>query len=42
MDGDRRIHDGILLSVGGRARITGHDTIFAEDCDPSAHGFQIR
>lgn len=35
-------HDGILPSIGGWARITGHNTIFVDDRDPLAHGFQIR
>lgn len=33
---------GILPSVGGWARITGHNTIFVDDRDPLAHGFQLR
>ena len=32
---------GILPSVGGWARIIGHNTIFVDDRDPLAHGFQI-
>ncbi len=35
-------YDGILPSIGGWARITGHNTIFVDDRDPLAHGFQIR
>lgn len=33
---------GIRPSVGGWARITGHNTIFIDDRDPLAHGFQIK
>lgn len=33
---------GIKPSVGGWARIIGHNTIFVDDRDPLAHGFQIR
>ncbi|MBP1862234.1 4-hydroxyproline epimerase [Rhizobium herbae] len=33
---------GIEPSVGGWARIIGHNTIFVDDRDPLAHGFQIR
>ncbi|AYG62575.1 4-hydroxyproline epimerase [Rhizobium jaguaris] len=32
---------GIRPSVGGWARIIGHNTIFVDDRDPLAHGFQI-
>ncbi|MGO8119050.1 4-hydroxyproline epimerase [Rhizobium leguminosarum] len=32
---------GIKPSVGGWARIIGHNTIFVDDRDPLAHGFQI-
>ncbi|TGR64433.1 4-hydroxyproline epimerase [bacterium M00.F.Ca.ET.194.01.1.1] len=32
---------GILPSIGGWARVTGHNTIFVDDRDPLAHGFQI-
>ena len=31
----------IMPSVAGWARVTGHNTIFVEDRDPLAHGFQI-
>ena len=34
-------HKGILPSIGGWARIIGHNTIFVDDRDPLAHGFQI-
>ncbi|MHA6645448.1 4-hydroxyproline epimerase [Mesorhizobium sp. A623] len=34
-------HEGILPSVGGWARIIGHNTIFVDDRDPLAHGFQL-
>ncbi|AJC82929.1 4-hydroxyproline epimerase protein (plasmid) [Rhizobium etli bv. phaseoli str. IE4803] len=33
---------GILPSIGGWARVIGHNTIFVDDRDPLAHGFQIR
>lgn len=33
---------GIKPSVGGWGRIIGHNTIFVDDRDPLAHGFQIR
>jgi len=36
--GDR---PGILPSIGGWARITGHNTIFVDDRDPLALGFQL-
>ncbi|MEZ2221618.1 4-hydroxyproline epimerase [Rhizobium sp. RCC_161_2] len=32
---------GILPSIGGWARVIGHNTIFVDDRDPLAHGFQI-
>ena len=32
---------GIKPSVSGWARITGHNTIFVDDRDPLAHGFQL-
>lgn len=31
----------IMPSVAGWARVTGHNTIFVDDRDPLAHGFQI-
>ena len=31
----------IRPSVAGWARITGHNTIFVDDRDPFAHGFQV-
>jgi proline racemase len=34
-------HKGILPSVSGWARIIGHNTIFVDDRDPLAHGFQL-
>ena len=34
-------YHGILPSVGGWARIIGHNPIFVEDDDPLAHGFQL-
>jgi 4-hydroxyproline epimerase len=33
--------DGILPSIGAWARVIGHNTIFVDDRDPLAHGFQI-
>jgi hypothetical protein len=33
--------EGILPSVGGWAEIIGHNTIFVDDEDPLAHGFQL-
>ncbi|GLQ54762.1 4-hydroxyproline epimerase [Devosia nitrariae] len=33
--------DGIVPSVGGWARQTGFNTIFIDDRDPFAHGFQV-
>jgi 4-hydroxyproline epimerase len=35
-------YDGIVPSIGGWARIIGHNTIFVDDRDPLAHGFQIQ
>lgn len=32
---------GIAPSVGGWARVIGHNTVFVDDRDPLAHGFQI-
>jgi len=34
-------HPAIRPSVAGWARITGHNTIFVDDRDPLAHGFQL-
>lgn len=34
-------YDGIAPSIGGWARITGHNTIFVDDRDPLAHGFLL-
>lgn len=34
-------YSGIRPSIGGWARVIGHNTIFVEDDDPLAHGFQI-
>lgn len=33
---------GIMPSIGGWARVIGHNTIFVDDRDPLAHGFQLR
>jgi 4-hydroxyproline epimerase len=38
MVGDRK---GIKPSVAGWARVIGHNTIFVDDRDPLAHGFQL-
>jgi 4-hydroxyproline epimerase len=35
-------HAAILPSVAGWARITGHNTIYVDDRDPLAHGFQVK
>ena len=34
-------HAAILPSVAGWARVTGHNTIYVDDRDPLAHGFQL-
>ena len=34
-------HDAIIPSIEGWARITGYNTIFIDDRDPYAHGFQV-
>ena len=34
-------HDGILPSIQGWARMTGYNTIFIDERDPYAHGFQV-
>ncbi len=34
-------YQGILPSIGGWARVTGHNTIFVDSRDPFAHGFQL-
>ncbi len=34
-------HDGIVPSIEGWARITGFNTLFIDDRDPYAHGFQV-
>ncbi len=33
--------DAIIPSIGGWARQTGINTIFIDDRDPFAHGFQV-
>ena len=33
--------DAILPSVAGWARVTGLNTIFVDERDPFAHGFQV-
>ncbi|OWW04167.1 hydroxyproline-2-epimerase [Rhizobium sp. R72] len=44
VEGDVAIgmYKGILPSIGGWARLVGHNTIFVDDRDPLAHGFQLR
>ena len=34
-------HAAIMPSIGGWARVTGINTIFVDDRDPYAHGFQV-
>jgi 4-hydroxyproline epimerase len=34
-------HDAIVPSIQGWARMTGYNTIFIDDRDPYAHGFQV-
>ncbi len=34
-------HDAILPSVGGWARVIGHNTIYVDERDPLAFGFQV-
>ncbi|MDH3791967.1 MAG: proline racemase family protein, partial [Rhodospirillales bacterium] len=34
-------HEAIVPSIEGWARITGFNTIFIDDRDPYAHGFQV-
>ncbi len=34
-------HDAIVPSIEGWARVTGLNTIFVDDADPFAHGFQV-
>ncbi len=43
MEAEARIGDrpAIIPSVAGWARMTGYNTIFIEDRDPYAHGFQV-
>ena len=33
--------EGIIPSIGAWARVIGHNTIYVDDRDPLAHGFQI-
>ena len=35
-------YPAILPSVTGWARVIGHNTIYVDDRDPLAHGFQVR
>jgi proline racemase len=43
VEGEARVgrYSAILPSVAGWARVTGHNTIFVDDRDPLAHGFQL-
>jgi 4-hydroxyproline epimerase len=43
VEGEARVGQmsAILPSVAGWARVTGHNTIFVDDRDPLAHGFQL-
>jgi len=34
-------HPAIVPVIGGWARVTGHNTIFVDERDPYAHGFQV-
>ena len=34
-------HDAIVPSIEGWARVTGLNTIFVDEADPFAHGFQV-
>lgn len=34
-------YDGIVPSIGGWARVIGHNTIFVDSRDPLVHGFQL-
>ena len=34
-------HKAIRPSIAGWARLTGYNTIFVDDRDPYAHGFQV-
>ena len=34
--------EGIVPSIEGWARMTGYNTIFIDDRDPLAHGFQVK
>ncbi|HTO65827.1 MAG TPA: 4-hydroxyproline epimerase [Bradyrhizobium sp.] len=43
VEGEARVglYSAILPSVAGWARVTGHNTIYVDDRDPLAHGFQL-
>ena len=43
VEGESRVgsNPAILPSVAGWARVTGHNTIYVDDHDPLAHGFQL-
>lgn len=43
VESDARVgsYVAILPSIAGWARVTGHNTIFVDDRDPLAHGFQV-
>jgi 4-hydroxyproline epimerase len=34
-------HNAIIPSIEGWARVTGFNTLFIDDDDPYAHGFQV-
>jgi 4-hydroxyproline epimerase len=34
-------HNGIMPSVQGWAKVYGHNTIWVDDEDPYAHGFEV-
>ena len=34
-------HQAIRPSIAGWARVTGYNTIFVDERDPYAHGFQV-
>jgi proline racemase len=43
VEGEARVgaNPAILPSVAGWARVIGHNTIYVDDRDPLAHGFQL-
>jgi len=43
--GDEAIHRAAYAAldcIAGWARVTGHNTIYVDDRDPLAHGFQLK